>query len=594
MSEYVAPTRDLRFLLQEVIRLDEIAALPGFEAATTELADQVLEEAGRLAAEVIAPLNRIGDTEGCDFDNGAVRTPEGFRDAYRQFAEGGWCGLSAPADYGGMDLPALIGTAVNEMWQSANMAFSLCPLLSQGAIHLLLQQGSEEQRKLYLPKLVSGEWAGTMNLTEPQAGSDVGAVRTRATREDDFYRLRGQKIFITFGEHDLAENIVHLVLARTPGGPPGTKGLSLFLVPKFLPDENGRPGKRNDLRAVSIEHKLGIHASPTAVMAYGDNEGAIGTLIGKENQGIQGMFIMMNHARLGIGLQGVAIAERAYQQARAYARERVQGAAIGGKEPVTIIHHADVRRMLLSMKARTEAMRALTLQAAAALDLAERQPDEGTRRAAQARVDLLIPIVKGWCGETGVEVTSLGVQIHGGMGYIEETGAAQHFRDSRIAAIYEGTTGIQANDLIFRKLGRDRGAAARAYIEAMGREAADLAGANRSDLAAIGTALGKGVEALAQASRWMLETMATNPNRAAAGAVPYLYAFGIVAGGSLLGRAASAAARGLEAKGDNAFLDAKIRTARFFAECELPQARALAKAATSGGETIVGMPEDQF
>jgi alkylation response protein AidB-like acyl-CoA dehydrogenase len=594
MSEYIAPTQDLRFLLQDVIRLDEITALPGFEAATIELADQVLEEAGRLAAEVLAPLNHSGDTEGCAFDNGAVRTPEGFRDAYRQFAEGGWCGLSAPAKHGGMELPSLIGTAVNELWQSANMAFSLCPLLSQGAIHLLLKQGSEEQKKLYLPKLVSGEWTGTMNITEPQAGSDIGAARTRAIREDGFYRLKGQKIFITFGEHDLAENIVHLVLARTPGGPPGIKGLSLFLVPKFLPDENGSPGKRNDLHAVSIEHKLGIHASPTAVMAYGDNEGAIGTLIGEENQGIQGMFIMMNHARLAIGLQGVAIAERAYQQARAYACERVQGAAIGGKEPVTIIHHPDIRRMLLSMKARTEAMRALTLQAAAALDMAERQPDDGARKKAQALVDLLIPVVKGWCSETGVEIASLGMQIHGGMGYIEETGAAQHFRDSRIATIYEGTTGIQANDLIFRKLGRDRGEAARAYIEAMGREAAELAAADRADLAAIGTALGKEIASLGQASLWMLKTMAVSPDRAATGAVPYLHAFGIVAGGSLLGRAASAAAKRIDAGGEDAYLDAKIQTARFFVEYELPQARALTKAATSSGETILGLSEDQF
>ncbi|HSK41786.1 MAG TPA: acyl-CoA dehydrogenase, partial [Arenibaculum sp.] len=576
MIPYAAPVQDMRFVLNQVIGFDRVAALPGFDAASPDLVDAVLEEAAKLAGGVLAPLNRIGDQQASKLENGVVRTPEGFREAYRQYVDGGWNSVPFSPDYGGQGLPWTLATAIQEMWQSANMAFALCPLLNQGAVELLTEHGSDEQKALYLPKLISGEWTGTMNLTEPQAGSDLAQVRTRAERAGDgTYRVFGQKIYITYGEHDLSENIVHLVLARLPDAPPGIKGISLFVVPKFLVGEDGRPGERNDLRCVSLEHKLGINASPTAVMAYGDDRGAVGFLVGEENRGIECMFTMMNNARLAVGAQGVAIAERAYQQAREYARTRVQSKDLADAKggPVAIIRHPDIRRMLLSMRAQTEAGRALVYYALSCLDLAKQGRDTA---APQARVDLLTPVVKAWCTDMGVEVASLGVQIHGGMGFIEETGAAQHYRDARIAPIYEGTNGIQANDLVFRKVLRDQGAAAEALFGDVAETLSELRERPGDDLASVARHLEAGLAALRDATAWIVATGRDDAKAAAAGAAPYLRLFGIVAGGWLMAKAAMAAQDGLREPGaDHVFLDATLATARFFAEHQLPQAAGL-------------------
>ncbi|MDB5410501.1 MAG: putative acyl-CoA dehydrogenase [Rhodospirillales bacterium] len=596
MAEFTAPLAEIRFALEELALLPEIAALPGYEQASDDLVGAVLEEAGKLAGEVLAPLNATGDREGAILENGAVRTPAGFPVAYRRYVEGGWSALPFAPEHGGQGLPIALSTAVMEMWIAANMAFMLGPILTLGAVDMLEAHGSTEQQHLYLEKLISGEWTATMELTEPQAGSDVGALRTRAIRDGDHYRITGQKIFITYGDHDWADNIVHCVLARTPGSPPGTKGISLFIVPKFLPDENGAPGQRNDLRPVSLEHKLGIHASPTCVMAYGDGGGAIGYLIGEENRGIEYMFTMMNNARLHVGLQGVAIAERAYQQALAYARTRIQGRPVGTKSatPLPIIHHPDVRRMLLAMKAQTEAMRGVAYVTAGGIDRARRHPDPATRQAAQLRVDLLIPVVKAWSTDLGVDVASLGVQVHGGMGYIEETGAAQHLRDARIAPIYEGTNGIQANDLLGRKLMRDKGAAAQALIAEMRGVATLLAAARGDDLAAIRTHLTQAVDALEEATRWIVENWDADPARTLAGATPYLKLLGTVAGGWVMALAALAAQRRLGAReGNPAFSTAKLVTARFYAEQYLPAATALLPA-IRGGATVMSFALDQF
>ena len=452
MSEYKAPLRDMHFVLQELAGLAEVAKLPGFEEINAELVDQILEQSAKFANGVLSPLNKPADKEGSKWEKGRVTTPKGFKEAYRQFVEAGWNALQAPAEYGGQGLPKIVSTPVVEMWKSANLSFSLVTMLTAGAAEALILRGTEEQKKQYLPKMIEGSWTGTMNLTEPQAGSDLALVRTKAVREGDHYRVSGQKIFITYGEHDLAENIVHLVLARVEGAPEGVRGISLFLVPKFLVNADGSPGQRNEVQCASIEHKLGIHASPTAVLVY---ENAVGYLVGEENRGLEYMFIMMNLARFAVGMEGLAIAERAYQQALGYAKERVQSRDVaGGGKAVTIIHHPDVRRMLMSMKSQTEAMRALGYVVAAAVDKSLRHPDKEERARNQAFVDLMIPIVKGWFTETGIDVASTGIQVHGGMGFIEETGAAQHLRDARITTIYEGTTGIQANDLIGRKIGR--------------------------------------------------------------------------------------------------------------------------------------------
>ncbi len=597
MSGYIAPVEEMRFALEEAAELRQLAEMPGGENADPELVTQVLEEAGKLASEVLAPLNAPGDRMGSVLENGVVRTPAGFRDAYWKYVEGGWNAIPFDPAYGGQGMPWPVATAVQEMWQSANMSWALMPLLTQGAVELLEMHGSDEQRRLYLGKLISGEWDGTMNLTEPAAGSDVGAVRTRAMRGDGHYRIIGQKIFITYGEQDWTENIIHLVLARTPDAPPGAKGISLFIVPKFQVEADGRLGQRNDLRCVSIEHKLGIHASPTCVMAYGDAGGATGYLVGGENRGLEYMFTMMNLARLSVGVQGVAIAERAYQQARDYARERVQSRELGGAggEPVAIIRHPDVRRMLLAMRAQTEAARALAYAATASLDLAKRHPDEGERRRHQARVDLLTPVVKAWATDTGVETASLGIQVHGGMGFIEETGAAQHYRDARITPIYEGTNGIQANDLVFRKLGRDDGAAAAEFFAEIEAFLSQLAAAPGDEPAALKAPLAAGLDALKAATRWLVQTLAADPRRAAAGAAPYLRLFGVVAGGYLMARSALAAARRLGAgRSDSGFLRAKLVSARFFADHVLALAPALAHTVVAGGEPVLSFEEARF
>ncbi len=596
MTDYTAPLADMRFALTEIAGIGEIATLPGCEQASEDLVDAVLEEAGKLAGGVLAPLNRVGDQQGSVLENGVVRTPDGFKEAYRHYVEGGWNALPFAPEHGGQGLPIAIATAVAEMWNSANMGFALCPLLNIGAVEALTAHGSPEQQRLYLPKLISGEWTGTMNLTEPQAGSDVGALRSRAVRAGDHYRITGQKIFITYGEHDMADNIVHLVLARLPDAPPGTRGISLFVVPKFLVNADGSLGPRNDVRCVSLEHKLGIHASPTCVLAYGDGGGAIGYLVGEENRGMECMFTMMNNARLNVGLQGVAIAERAYQQARDFARQRVQGKPVTATAPGTypILHHPDVRRMLLLMRTETEAMRALAYCTAGAIDRARHHPDGEVRATQQRRVDLLIPVVKAWCTDLGVEIASLGVQIHGGMGFIEETGAAQHLRDARIAPIYEGTNGIQANDLVGRKLLRDRGAAARELIAEMRAVEAALACRPAEDLVALRRPLATGRDALERATGWMVEQGEADPPRALAGAVPYLKLLGTVAGGWLMAKGALAAEARLEARtGDAGFNAAKLATARFYAEHVLPAAPGLLPGVT-GGATIMGFDLERF
>ena len=596
MSEYAAPVKDMQFVIKELAGLDRIAKLPGCDEVSEDLVSQILEESARFTGEVLSPLNRAGDREGSAFVNGAVRTPKGFREAYKQFIEGGWGALQAPAEHGGQGLPKLVSTPVIEMWKSANLSFSLCPMLTTGAIEALLLCGSEEQQRLFLPKMVEGKWTGTMNLTEPQAGTDLALIKTRAVHKGDHYRIYGQKIFITYGEHDLTENIVHLVLGRTPEAPEGVKGISLFIVPKFLVNKDGTLGKRNDVHCASIEHKLGIHASPTAVMIYGEKEGAIGYLVGEENRGLEYMFIMMNAARFAVGLEGVAIAERAYQQALAYAKERIQGRDLsGGGKSVPIIRHPDVRRMLMSMKALTEAMRALAYVVAASLDIAHRHPDKEERKRHHAFVDLMIPVVKGWSTETGIEVASTGIQVHGGMGYVEETGAAQHYRDARITTIYEGTTGIQANDLIGRKIAREAGATAKAVIELMRATERDLAKAGGEDLEAIGASLSAGISAVDECVAWIVTTFSKDIKAAHAGAVPFLKLMGIVSGGWQMARAALAAnARLAAGGGDASFHQAKIGTARFYADHVLSQAPGLRNAVIQGARGVLALTEEQF
>jgi len=595
MTGYTPPLQDMLFTLEAVAGLPDVAQHFDGNAAP-DLVAQILDGAGKLASEVLAPLNAPGDRAGSVLENGVVRTPSGFKDAYKTYVEGGWNGLPFHAEFGGQDLPWMVTTAVQEMWQSANLSWTLGPLLTTAAVEALTAHGTADQKRIYLPKLVSGEWMGTMNLTEPQAGSDVGALRTRAVRAGDHYKITGQKIFITYGDHDWTENIVHLVLARLPDAPPGSKGISLFLVPKFLVGADGQIGARNDLRVVSLEHKLGIHASPTCVMAYGDNGGAVGYLIGRENEGLACMFTMMNNARLQVGLQGVAIAERAYQQAREYARTRLQSREIGATspDPAPIIRHPDVRRMLLTMRCLTEASRALTYTAAASLDLSKRHPDGGARARHHARLDLLTPVVKAWSTDIGVEVASLGIQVHGGMGFIEETGAAQHYRDARITPIYEGTNGIQANDLVFRKLGRDQGEAASNFL----REITEFETAlpvEHSDFAALRRQLTAGRTALADATQVVVGLIKTDQRSAAAAAVPYLRLFGTVAGGYVLARAAKAAGeRRRRGDDDAAFCDAKVVTARFFADHVLSQAAGLLHTVQQGGTSVFGLHDDQF
>jgi acyl-CoA dehydrogenase len=595
---YTAPIRDMKFVMKELAGLDAVAQLPGCEEVSEDLVDAILEEAGKFAANVLAPLNRPGDQQGAKWKDGAVTTAPGWKNAYEQFAQAGWTALACNPEHGGQGLPRLVATAVNEMWKASNLAFSLCPMLTMGAIEALELRGTEAQKATFLDKMVAGEWTGTMNLTEPGAGSDLAAVRTRAEPQGDgSYRLFGQKIFITYGEHDLTDNIIHLVLARLPDAPEGVKGISLFVVPKFLVNADGSPGARNDVHCVSIEHKLGIHASPTCVLAFGDHGGAVGELVGEANRGLEYMFIMMNAARFAVGLEGVSIAERAYQHALAYAKERVQGTEIGvkGGGKVAIIRHPDVRRMLMLMKSQTEAMRALAMVVASAGDAAQRHPDAAERARNQAFVDLMIPVVKGWSTETGIEVASLGVQVHGGMGYIEETGAAQYLRDARITTIYEGTTGIQANDLIGRKIAREQGATIEAVLAMMRQVDARLAEQGGDDFAAIRTRLAAGVDAVAEAAAWIVANYGGDVKRVSVGAVPYLRLLGVVAGGWQMARAALVAAQRLaEGAGDGDFYRAKIVTARFYADHLLTQAPGLAATVTAGGAAALELAEEQF
>ncbi|HKA42242.1 MAG TPA: acyl-CoA dehydrogenase [Burkholderiales bacterium] len=597
MSTYAAPLKDMQFVINELAGLQEVTALPGCADVNAELAEAVLGEAARFAQEVLDPLNREGDKQGASLVDGKVITPKGFKEAYRKFVDAGWNALGGQPEFGGQGLPHVIATPVQEIWKSANMALCLAPMLTAGVLEALKLHGTQGQRKTWMPKLTSGEWTGTMNLTEPQAGSDLSAVRTRALREGDHYRIRGTKIFITWGEHDLTDNIVHLVLARTPDAPEGVKGISLFIVPKFLLNPDGTPGQRNDVRCVSIEHKLGIHASPTCVLAYGDESGAVGYLVGEENRGLEYMFTMMNHARLAVGVEGIAIGERAYQHALEHARTRVQGREVGQRsgDRVTIIHHPDVRRMLMSMRAQTEAMRAVACFAGAALDKAKRHPDPAEQRRSQALVDLLIPVVKGWCTEQGVEIASTGIQIHGGMGFVEETGAAQYLRDARITTIYEGTTGIQANDLIGRKVAFEKGATAFAVIEAMRTLDSALAARTDEGFAALHANFKDAVSDLESATRWLVENYAKDARVASAVAVPYLKLFGTVAGGWMMARAALVARSRLEdPAADRDFLEAKLATARFYAEHVLPQALPLARAVTRGSASVLALDPADF
>lgn len=591
MSTYTAPLKDMQFAIAEFSGLADIGELPGCGEVNAELVEAVLVEAGKFAQGVLDPLNRSGDQEGAHWKDGVVTAPAGFKEAYRQFVEAGWNGLGGSTEYGGQGLPHCIAMPLQEIWNSANMSFFLCPMLTTGVREALSRHASKALVDTYMPKLVSGEWSGTMNLTEPQAGSDLSVVRASATPEGDLYRIRGTKIFITWGEHDMADNIVHLVLARLPDAPEGVKGISLFVVPKFVLKDDGTIGERNDVRCVSIEHKLGIHGSPTCVLAYGDNAGAIGYLVGEPNRGLEYMFTMMNHARLGVGIEGIAIAERAWQHALDYAKTRVQGRAIGQRsgDRVTIIHHPDVRRMLMTMRAQIEAMRALGYFAAGELDRAQHHPDRIQRARHQGRLDLLTPVVKGWCTETAIDVASLGVQIHGGMGFIEEAGAAQYLRDARITTIYEGTTGIQANDLIGRKIGAEKGATALALIaEIRGLdEAMRKAGANFSGMR---EEFDRAVNALEDATNWLVDRYRSEPQATAAVAVPYLKLFGTVAGGWMMARAALIALERREAPGaDRGFFDSKLATARFYLEHLLPQATALARTVTAGAPSTLAL-----
>ena len=595
MIPYSAPTRDMQFLFEDMGLLTQLQALPGCEDTTPDLVGQILDEANKLARDVLAPINFSGNNEGSTLENGVVRTPSGWKEAYRHYVDGGWNSVPFDPDHGGQGLPWTVATAVQEMFNSANMAWTLCPLLNQGAVDALTAHGTDDQKRLYLEKMISGEWSGTMNLTEPQAGSDLSLVKTKAEPDGDRYRIRGQKIFITYGEHDMTDNIVHLVLARLPDAPEGTRGISLFLVPKFLVNDDGGIGQRNDLRCVSLEHKLGIHASPTCVMSYGDDEGAIGYLVGQENRGLECMFTMMNNARLAVGLQGLGIAERAYQQASAFAKERKQGKnhrSQNGAAP--IVEHADVRRMLMTMRAYTEAMRALILDTMTALDISHRHTDEAWRSWAEKRVNLLTPVIKGWCTDTGVEAASIGVQIHGGMGFIEETGAAQHLRDARILPIYEGTNGIQAADLVGRKLLRDGGDAAHEYVDELHSLVNGLAEFESEPLQAIRKNLAAAVDVLEQATEWMLSEGAENPDAAQAGSAHYLRLFGITAGGAMMARIAKAACekQASEQNGAAEFYDAKLTVAQFYAEQILPQSAGLLAPITTGHRTVMTLATD--
>ncbi|MGA8576459.1 MAG: acyl-CoA dehydrogenase [Candidatus Cybelea sp.] len=597
MSVYRAPLRDMQFALRELAGIDGIAALPGCEE-TLDVLDSVLEEAAAFAAGVLDPLNRTGDKAGCTWSEGQVATPPGFKEAYKKFADAGWIGLPVPVEYGGQALPQILLGPTLEMWNAANIGFANGPLLNQGAIEAIELVGSQEQKQRFIPNLVSGGWTGTMCLTEPQAGSDLAQVRTRAVPEGDHYRIIGTKTFITFGEHDMAENIIHLVLARLPDAPAGTKGISLFIVPKFLVNADGSIGERNDVVCASIEHKLGINANPTCTLNYGEKgDGAVGYLVGEPNRGLEYMFIMMNAARFSVGVQGIALADRAYQSALEYAKERVQGRDLkpGSREPEPIVRHPDVRRMLMLQKATIEAMRGLAYVTAASLDYAQRHPDEKVRKEHKAFVELMIPIVKGWCTESAVELCSTALQVFGGMGYIEETGIAQQYRDVRIITIYEGTTGIQALDLIGRKLLRDMGATATSVGKKMEAVAKECIGHSDPDVKRIGEALARALTTLNEASQSIGMNAMGDLHKAFACSVPYLRLWGTVAGGWQMARAAQIAAAKIAANDSEAeFYRAKLATAAFYATHVLSQAAWFARQIVDGSGDVMRVSEAQF
>ncbi|MCI5059992.1 MAG: acyl-CoA dehydrogenase [Alphaproteobacteria bacterium] len=580
MSDYTPPLEDMQFLLDHVIGLDKLPDHPDLGKIDSEMVDSILQPAAKLARDVIAPLNQPADQKGAKLEKDGVRTAKGFKEAYVQYRDGGWNAVPFSAEHGGQNLPWLVALPLQEMWQSACMSFGLCPLLNQSVVEGIEAHGSEDQKNEYLEKLISGEWTGTMNLTEPQSGSDLSEIRTKAEPQDDgSYKITGQKIFISYGDHDLADNIIHLVLARTPDAPEGVKGISLFIVPKFLED-----GTRNDVKPTGIEHKMGLHASPTCTMQYGDKDGATGYLVGAENEGLKYMFTTMNNARIAVGLQGIAVAERAYQQALTYAKERVQGTTLTNKkEKVAIIEHPDVKRMLFSMKSQIEALRALTYEAALNLDLAAQGDKE-----AQARVDLLTPIVKAGATDMAIDVTSTGIQVHGGMGFIEETGAAQHFRDSRILSIYEGTNGIQALDLAFRKTIRDQGSTVRAYLSEIGGLLNDLDQIADPRVLDIRHALDSALDHLTAATNWMIDQSTKDIDAPAASAKPYLEAFALVAGGAMMAKSVLAAKQQLDyGQGDEAFLEDKITTAQFYATHILPKAESHARTVQKGADPVL-------
>ena len=595
---YRAPVNDMLFCMKELANLEAVAQLPGFEEAGLETAQAVLEECAKFNEGVVAPLNVDGDRNPSSFQSGVVTTTPGFKQAFRQFGEGGWQGLQHPSEFGGQNLPKTIGAACIEMLNSANLSFALCPLLTDGAIEALLTAGTPEQQALYLPKMISGEWTGTMNLTESQAGSDLALVRTRAEPQPDgTFKLFGTKIFITYGEHDMASNIVHLVLARVAGAPEGVKGISLFIVTKFLVNADGSLGARNDAHCVSIEHKLGIKASPTAVLQFGDHGGAVGQLIGDENRGLEYMFIMMNAARYAVGMQGIAVAERAYQKAAAFARERVQSRPVDGSLPGSgpIIHHPDVRRMLMTMRAYTEGCRAMAITAAAAFDASHHHPDADVRKQNQAFYEYMVPLVKGYSTEMSVEVASLGVQVHGGMGFIEETGAAQYLRDARILPIYEGTTAIQANDLVGRKTARDGGRTPKAIAAQIAVTEGELAGRDSAAAKAMLKRLRAARAAFEQVVDFVAGNTKASPNAVFAGSVPYLMLAGNVVAGWQMARSLLKAedmlARG---EGDAAFLKAKIATAHFYADHLLSKAPGARDAIVEGADSVTALALDSF
>ncbi|MDB5917879.1 MAG: acyl-CoA dehydrogenase domain protein [Massilia sp.] len=598
MNEYIAPLKDMHFLLHDMAGLSQVHELPAYDEVDAALVEAVLEEAGKFAHEVLSPLNRTGDQEGARLGSDGVRMPKGWPEAFKQFSEGGWTSLSASKEFGGQQLPQLVAAFVEEIWNGANLAFTLSPMLIRCAQQVLESRGTEEQKRTYLPNLVSGVWSGTMALTEPHAGSDVGAIKSKAVKQPDgSYRLTGQKIFITYGDHDMTENIVHLVLARVEAAPEGSKGISLFIVPKILLNADGSLGAPNDVRAISLEHKMGIHASPTCVMAFGEGAGATAYLVGEQNRGLENMFVMMNAARFAVGLEAVGISERAYQLASDYAKERVQGTEIGSAsgERVAIIKHPDVRRMLLSMKSRVEAMRAISCSIAVSMDIAGNHPSDASRRRHQGLVELLMPIAKGWFTENAVDITSQGIQVHGGMGYIEETGAAQFYRDSRISAIYEGTTGIQANDLVSRKVARDGGTTIRTLIDEMKHTTGQLAQSEDGALSAIGTLLREGVAGLEVSVNFIVTTFSNDQRKVFAGAVPFLDLFGTVVGGWELARCALVAAEKLNSSDqDQRFYFTKIQTARFYADHILINARSLANSVVNGHHAILTLDETYF